>query len=249
MSTINTLKADKLHELLGCPAPMRQADDTLARPFDQWDMARDDSPILRYLLRHAQPKRHLEFGTWQGFGAVCCLEETRATVWTINLPHGESYPDGRWAYPQELAEDDAPPVVCQSAPAEGGKRTYRTDALGFIGRFYINKNLGNRVCQIYCDSREWDDNCYPDGFFDTAFIDGGHVPDVVTSDTRKALRLVRPGGLIIWHDYCPDAHIIETVGATRNVVGAIAAMQNELRPALSSLDWIDRSYILLGVRR
>ena len=33
------------------------------------------------------------------------------------------------------------------------------------------------------------------------FIDGGHDAPVVTSDTLKALEMVSPDGVIVWHDY------------------------------------------------
>lgn len=36
---------------------------------------------------------------------------------------------------------------------------------------------------------------------DFAFIDGDHGRDGVTKDTQLACHRVRPGGLIVWHDY------------------------------------------------
>jgi predicted O-methyltransferase YrrM len=36
---------------------------------------------------------------------------------------------------------------------------------------------------------------------DAAFIDGDHGREAVMHDTRLARQLVRPGGIIIWHDY------------------------------------------------
>jgi hypothetical protein len=50
------------------------------------------------------------------------------------------------------------------------------------------------VAQVYTDSREWDTSHYPDGFFDSCLIDGGHTQDIVVSDTMQALRLVRSEG-------------------------------------------------------
>jgi predicted O-methyltransferase YrrM len=37
--------------------------------------------------------------------------------------------------------------------------------------------------------------------FDLIFIDGGHDYYTVKSDTENAVRMVRPGGIIVWHDY------------------------------------------------
>ncbi len=36
---------------------------------------------------------------------------------------------------------------------------------------------------------------------DVAFIDGDHSATAVMHDTKLATELVRPGGIIIWHDY------------------------------------------------
>lgn len=39
------------------------------------------------------------------------------------------------------------------------------------------------------------------GKFDMIFIDGDHSPSGVISDTKNALRILKQGGLIFWHDY------------------------------------------------
>jgi hypothetical protein len=36
---------------------------------------------------------------------------------------------------------------------------------------------------------------------DLVFVDGSHARSYVESDSRKALRMVRPGGIVFWHDY------------------------------------------------
>lgn len=38
------------------------------------------------------------------------------------------------------------------------------------------------------------------GSFDLAYIDGAHDFESVEADTREALRLVAPGGTLVWHD-------------------------------------------------
>jgi predicted O-methyltransferase YrrM len=39
------------------------------------------------------------------------------------------------------------------------------------------------------------------GTIDLFFIDGAHSYDYVRSDTLNAVRCVRPGGVIAWHDF------------------------------------------------
>lgn len=216
-------------------------------------MEEDDAPIFSYLYRQFQPLRHLEFGTWQGFGTCLCLEACNATVWTLNLPDGETKPDGSWAYGHRVTDErNTPPgaVSVNFGQDEAGPRTYhRTDAASYIGRLYREKGLGARVCQVFCDSRQWETSAYPAGFFDSVLVDGGHSPEVVASDTRKALPLLRPGGVIAWHDFCPVAAIRSRFDSVRDVTAGIESLLPELQPQMSELFWINPSWILLGIKK
>lgn len=40
--------------------------------------------------------------------------------------------------------------------------------------------------------------------YDLIFVDGSHQVGAVIEDSRLALELVAPGGLIVWHDYRPN---------------------------------------------
>ncbi len=221
--------------------------------WDAWKTDVDDALILRYLYQHHRPARHLEFGTWQGFGTCLCLESCAATVWTLNLPDGESKPDGSWAYGERVIDEaHTPPgaMIANYGTDEAGPRNYhRTDAASYIGRLYREKQLGHRVCQIFCDSRQWDTSAYPDGFFDSVFIDGGHQADVVINDTRKALPLLRAGGLVVWHDFTLVPAVVAGSPAMQGVVQGIDLLQPELRGQLSTLAWIDPSYLLIGIKK
>jgi len=216
-------------------------------------MEEDDAPILQYLYRVHQPRRHLEFGTWQGWGTVLCLEACGASVWTLNLPEGELRPDGTWAYGQRVFDtSNAPQGIITETFGEDelGPRTYhRTDAGGYIGRFYRDKGLGHRVCQIYCDSRQWDTSSYPEGFFDSVLVDGGHQPEVVKSDTLKALPLLRSGGLIMWHDFVPFPEIRSQFDSVKGVTEGLEPLFPELRTQLNRCFWINPSWLLVGIKK
>jgi predicted O-methyltransferase YrrM len=242
--TLDRLPVDQLHRPLGLTVPLEYPTASRNKPLTEWRMEEDDAPIFRYLYRHLRPRRHLEIGTWQGQGAIYCLEECAATVWTVNLPFGESL-NGSAAYGHHPAEHAA---IRSWARRIGlpDQASYRTDTLGFIGRLYLERGLGHRVHQVYADSLAWDTQNLPPGFFDTILIDGGHAREVVLSDTRKALPLLRPGGVILWHDFCPPAH--EQCGSTRGVHEAVAELLPELRTALDCLFWIQPSWILVGIK-
>ncbi|MBI2813933.1 MAG: class I SAM-dependent methyltransferase [Opitutae bacterium] len=250
MSPVPHLPLAELGRLLQCDTPPPSAStQTLAG----WKMERDDAPIFSYLYRQHQPRRHLEFGTWQGFGTCLCLESCAATVWTLNLPDGEAKFDGSWAYGERVTDESQSPsgaMRVNFGQDEAGPRTYhRTDAASYIGRLYREKHLGHRVCQIYCDSCIWDTAAYPSGFFDSVLIDGGHQAEVVISDTRKALPLLRTGGLMLWHDFCPLPDVIAAAPAVQGVTAAIETLRSELDQQCSALFWIDPSYLLLGIKK
>jgi predicted O-methyltransferase YrrM len=225
------------------------------KPLSEWDMEKDDAPILRYLFRNLKPRRHLEFGTWQGFGTLCCLEECSATVWTINHPDGELKTDGSWAYSQKFSEEEKLPSVSKNVIFDNPNNPerpfmyYQTDCLGFIGRMYIDAGLGHRVCQIYSDSRKWDCSNYPEGFFDSVFIDGGHKCDIVHNDTLKAIPLLRSGGIILWHDFYIDNSLHDNLEAVNGVTKGIDTLQSYLQKELSAMFWLDRSLLLMGVKK
>lgn len=222
-------------------------------PFERWRMEDDDAPLLTYLYRHFAPRRHLEFGTWQGYGACLCLHACAATVWTLNLPEGETKVDGTWAYGHRVKDGTPAPsgaIVENYGNDEQGPRIYhRTDAGGYIGHMYREQDLGHRVCQVYCDSQRWDTSAYRPGFFDSALIDGGHTPEVVVSDTRKTLEVLRPGGLMMWHDFCPVPDIRSRFDSVRGVTAGIEALLPELQQQLSLLCWVQPSWILIGLKK
>lgn len=237
-----------LHERLGIETPVDYPASSLTKPLTAWKMEIDDSPILRYLYRHLRPRRHLEFGTWEGTGVLYCLEECDATVWTINLLEGERFPNGSWAYSSNFSTDESVPGWANKITISDTTIGCQTDAKGFIGRYYLDRGLGHRVCQIYADSRDWDITNYHEGFFDTCLIDGGHRPDVVANDTRKAVKVVRPGGVIMWHDFCPVPEVLESAPTAHDVVYAIQRDWGWLRGRMRDLFWVKPSWILIGVR-
>ena len=116
------------------------------------------------------------------------------------------------------------------------------------GKRVHRHGLGHRLCQVYCDSRDWDVSVYPVDFFDTVLIDGGHDPEVVVSDTRKAMSVLRPGGVMIWHDYCPDPAVLDVCLSVRGVMAGIDSIRGWLAAQCTSLFWVDPSWLLVGVK-
>jgi predicted O-methyltransferase YrrM len=210
-----------LPEISAAPALPPNA---MKKPLADWKMETDDAPILECLWRAWAPSRHLEFGTWEGFGAALVARSTDAEIWTLNLPEGEAATDGTSLYAS-------------------------TDAGPDIGWKYRTAGAAARVHQILADSRDFDTEAFAVDFFDTVLIDGGHTPDVVANDTDKALRVLRPGGLCVWHDFCPDPDALSKNLAPLGVVQAIAENIDRWRPLFARLFWIRKSWILVGERK
>ena len=66
--------------------------------------------------------------------------------------------------------------------------------------YYTGTVVEPRVTQLFGDSKHFDEAPYRD-HFDLIFVDGSHARSYVASDSAKALRMCKPGGLILWHDY------------------------------------------------
>ncbi len=216
--SIGIVDVADLPALYGQPSPPAWPPSGGDKPLDRWKMETDDAPILEYLWRLWRPRRHLEFGTWEGFGATLVGQSTGAEIWTINLPQGESGGDRELLYAS-------------------------SDAGANIGWRYRAAGLERRVHQLLCDSRDFETNGFAADFFDTVLIDGGHTPDLVENDTDKALRVLRPGGLCIWHDFCPDpaalSRNLAPLGVVQAIVENIAPVAAAVRPTVLDPEELD----------
>jgi predicted O-methyltransferase YrrM len=240
---VRVIDVDELGACLDYSTPFRPEAFNKHKDCLDWRMENDDSHILAYLYRNHQPSRHLEFGTWEGFGAVLCAQNCDAEIWTLNLPEGERTDEGAPVYSRPVTAGEA---LAAGLTVPRDASTVRTDAGDWIGWRYRAAGYTKRVRQILVDSTKWDSSPFADGFFDSILIDGGHATDVVISDTNKSLRLLRPGGLLLWHDFCPaDPPMIHSA-ATRGVVNAVHAHWHEWSQNFDQLFWIRPSYLLLG---
>lgn len=65
---------------------------------------------------------------------------------------------------------------------------------------YSGSEVESRIEQHFGDSKTFDETPYA-GAMDLIFIDGDHTESYVRADTEKALRMLAPGGWLLWHDY------------------------------------------------
>ena len=70
----------------------------------------------------------------------------------------------------------------------------------FGGFLYTGTDVEDRIEQLYGDSKTFDETEWT-GKCDLIFIDGSHAYSYIKSDSEKAFRMIRPGGVVLWHDY------------------------------------------------
>lgn len=141
-----------------------------------------ESWILAAMAKDASTM--FEFGTCTG----------RTTyLWARNLP-----PDGR-VITLTLAPDQLSVYKHERGDREKDARFARTESQ-FTRFRYSGTDVERRIVQLYGDSKEFDETPYVDAC-DVVFVDGSHAYSYVVSDSQKALRMVKRGGVILWHDY------------------------------------------------
>lgn len=137
--------------------------------------------VVLSIARFRGVRRALEIGTFDGNTALNLAVNLAADgqVVTIDLP-----PEGDAgainAHPDSMYADGRPAA--------------------FARRQYENHPAAERIRQIYGDSARLDWSAL-NASFDLAFIDGDHSAGYVAEDTRNVLSVLRPGGVVLWHDY------------------------------------------------
>ncbi|MEP6992105.1 MAG: class I SAM-dependent methyltransferase [bacterium] len=130
-----------------------------------------------------------EFGT--------CTGKT-AYLWARNAPAGARIvtitlaPDNLGAHQADAADD---PRDVAYALRESAHTSF----------LYTDSDVAHKVEQLYGDSKALDTSSWT-GCCDVVFIDGSHAYSYVMSDSEKALDMVRPGGVVLWHDYAGPRH-------------------------------------------
>jgi predicted O-methyltransferase YrrM len=130
-----------------------------------------EAEILLELVKTVRPKRMLEIGVNEGLTAKYLLAHLPTLVDYIGIDVLPGYVPSCRVQRGEVPRDPGHLV---------------TD-VRFLMILRPNGSIGIRPDQI--------------GQVDVAFIDGDHSAKAVRHDSALAKQIVRPGGLIIWHDY------------------------------------------------
>jgi predicted O-methyltransferase YrrM len=130
-----------------------------------------------------------EFGTCTGRTAYLWARNSPSDARVITLTLA---PDERSTYRQDATDDagDTASALSESA---------------YTSFLYSGTPVAAKVEQLFGDSKSLDVSRWA-GQCDLVFVDGSHAYSYVKSDSERALALVRPGGLVLWHDYSGPSH-------------------------------------------
>lgn len=151
----------------------------LLRPVRQpGSVTLDELFLLCALVRARRPKLMVEIGTASGRTTLNLAAHApdEARVITFDLP------------------DHA------AAAGEGAGPDFRQFGLGQPGRMFAGTPQAAKIEQVRADTTTYDWSAL-EGRVEFLFIDGSHTYEDVAKDGESALRMVKPGGLIVWHDY------------------------------------------------
>jgi hypothetical protein len=131
-----------------------------------------------------QSRMMFEFGTCTGRTAYLWARNSASDAKVVTLTLS---PDGVASYRRENGDAGTAMDIALQESA-------------FDNFYYSGTPYAGKVKQLFGDSKTFDETPWA-GLCDLVFVDGSHAKSYVLSDSRKALRLVRPGGLVLWHDY------------------------------------------------
>ena len=99
-----------------------------------------------------------------------------------------------------LGPDDAAVLYHAESGDDERDSRYALDESTFSEFLYTGTPVAAKVTQLFADSKALDVTPWS-GQCDLVFVDGSHAYSYVVTDSEKALQLVRPGGVVLWHDY------------------------------------------------
>ncbi len=140
------------------------------------------------IARHVQARRIFEFGTYLGRT-------------TFHLALGKDA--------KGVLSLDLDPSAAYTKKMKIGRAVHAVHERGLQGYFFRNHECEHLINQLHGDSRTFDYSPYQ-GNIDFIFIDGGHTYDLISNDTDCALRMLSPGGIIVWHDFASKSQDVVT---------------------------------------
>lgn len=141
----------------------------------------------------SDPVRIFEFGTCTGKTTYLLALNARVGV-AGGAAGGEPHVTTLTLAPDQVA-------TYQKAGGDDPRDTHAAIKESAFTRFYYSGTaMEPRITQLFGDSKTFDTAGH-EGAYDLVFVDGSHAKSYVESDSQRAMRMVKPGGLVAWHDY------------------------------------------------
>lgn len=142
--------------------------------------------VIASLVKLNQPKICFEIGTFDGRTTenMANNQPVDGLCYTLDLPPPEKPADLATGTGLTLASGDESYILKEKSG----------------GRISSSALADKKIIQLYGDSAKYDYSALK-GQVDLMFIDGSHSYEYVKSDTEVAWEMVKPGGMILWHDY------------------------------------------------
>lgn len=160
-------------ELLGTSQPV-----TLRLGENGLFAAMENNFLMMQIAAMLKPQRIFEIGTSQGRTTALLAMNTPpdTQIFTLDLPPEATLPAGvSDLHLIELARKE-------------------------LGIAFRGTNWESRITQLLGDSGTFDFAPYFDSM-DLVTVDGSHTYKFVRQDSLNAFRMIRPGGVILWHDF------------------------------------------------
>jgi predicted O-methyltransferase YrrM len=151
-------------------------------PMKNGNVTYPESIAIARIIKTFNPEKIFEIGTFDGRTTlnIAMNSSENSKVFTLDLPQNIMHNTKFRTNPNEHLY-------------------IKKERSGLI--FHGHSKAERIITQLYGDSATFDYTPYV-GQMDLVFIDGAHTYDYVLSDTKIALKLLKPtGGIIIWHDY------------------------------------------------
>jgi predicted O-methyltransferase YrrM len=157
--------------------------NVLAFPQERFSITLQEAMGLAVLMALCGAKRAFEFGTHRGVSTSQLARNVPddGGMVTLDLPREDKK--------RQFTVDDAAEIEVAAYPNKGD---------------LIPDALRKKVTFLAQDSARFDPKPYA-GSMDFVFVDAAHTPEYVRNDSEKAWEMLRPEGIVAWHDCRPQS--------------------------------------------
>jgi len=154
-----------------------------AFPSVRFSISLVEALTLGMLARKCQATRIFEFGTHRGVSTTQLAANLpeQGKVFTLDLPRSDTR--------THFEVDDSAENEVANFPVKGD---------------LIPESLRKKITFLEQDSAKFDPAPYAESI-DLIFVDAAHTREYVLNDSEKAWAMLKPGGILAWHDCRPQS--------------------------------------------